>query len=38
MAVLAASKILGREVDAAAHRTLIERSLDEASSELGKQN
>lgn len=38
MAVLAASKILGKEVDANAHRALIERSLDEAGSELGKQN
>ena len=38
MAVLAASKILGREVDANTHRSLIERSLDEAGSELGKQN
>ena len=38
MAVLAASKILGREVDANTHRSLIERSIDEAGSELGKQN
>ena len=38
MAVLAASRILGREVDATAHRQLIERSLDEAGAELGKQN
>ena len=38
MAVLAAGKILGKEVDANAHRSLIERSLDEAGSELGKQN
>jgi len=38
MAVLAASKILGKEVDANTHRSLIERSLDEAGSELGKQN
>jgi F0F1-type ATP synthase membrane subunit b/b' len=38
MAVLAASKILGREVDANTHKALIERSLDEAGSELGKQN
>ncbi len=38
MAVLAASKILGKEVDANAHRALIERSLDEAGSELGKPN
>ena len=38
MAVLAAGKILGKEVDANAHRALIERSIDEAGSELGKQN
>jgi F-type H+-transporting ATPase subunit b len=38
MAVLAAARILGREVDATTHRALIERSLDEAGSELGKQN
>jgi len=38
MAVLAAGRILGKEVDAAAHRTLIERSLDEAGTELGKAN
>ena len=38
MAVLAASRILGREVDAKAHQALIERSLDEAGTELGKQN
>ena len=38
MAVLAAGRILGKEVDATAHRALIERSLDEAGSELGKQN
>ena len=36
MSVLAASKILGKEVDAKAHQALIERSLDEAGSELGK--
>jgi F-type H+-transporting ATPase subunit b len=36
MAVLAASKILGKEVDANAHRALIERSLDEAGGELGR--
>ena len=36
MAVLAASRILGKEVDATSHRALIERSLDEAGSELGK--
>ena len=38
MAVLAASRILGREVDAKAHQALIERSLDEAGAELGKAN
>jgi len=38
MAVLAASRILGREVDAKAHQALIERSLDEAGTELGKQS
>ena len=38
MAVLAASRILGKEVDAKAHQALIERSLDEAGTELGKQN
>jgi F-type H+-transporting ATPase subunit b len=38
MAVLAASRILGKEVDANAHKTLIERSLDEAGKDLGKLN
>jgi len=38
MAVLAASQILGREVDVNAHRALIERSLNEAGSELGRAN
>lgn len=38
MAVLAASRILGKEVDARAHQALIERSLDEAGTELGKSN
>lgn len=38
LAVLAASRILGKEVDAGAHKALIERSLDEAGTELGKQN
>ena len=38
MAVLAASRILGREVDAKTHQSLIERSLDEAGAELGKPN
>jgi F-type H+-transporting ATPase subunit b len=37
MVVLAASRILGREIDAEQHRALIERSLDEAGAEL-KQN
>jgi F-type H+-transporting ATPase subunit b len=36
MAVLAASRILGKEVDATSHRALIERSLDEAGTDLGK--
>src|SRR5258708_6064475 len=36
MAVLAASRILGKEVDAKTHQALIERSLDEAGPELGK--
>ena len=38
MAILAASRILGKEVDAKAHQALIERSLDEAGTELGKAN
>ena len=38
MAVLAAGRILGKEVDAKAHQALIERSLDEAGTELGKPN
>lgn len=38
MAVLAAGKILGKEVDATTHKALIERSLDEAGAELGKSN
>jgi len=38
MAVLAAGRILGKEVDANAHRALIERSLDEAGTELGRSN
>jgi F-type H+-transporting ATPase subunit b len=37
MVVLAASRILGREISPEQHRTLIERSLDEAGGEL-KQN
>jgi F-type H+-transporting ATPase subunit b len=38
IAVLAAGRILGREVDAAAHRALIERSLDEAGPQLERQS
>ena len=38
MAVLAASRILGKEVDAKTHQALIERSLDEAGGELGTRN
>ena len=38
MAVLAAGRILGKEVDAKTHQALIERSLDEAGAELGKRN
>ena len=37
MVVLAASRILGKEISAEQHRVLIERSLDEAGAEL-KQN
>ena len=37
MVVLAASRILGKEISADQHRALIERSLDEAGAEL-KQN
>lgn len=36
MVVLAASRVLGREVDAEQHRTLIERSLDEAGAQLAE--
>ena len=36
LAVLAAGRILGREVDATTHQALIERSLDEAGTELGR--
>lgn len=36
IAVLAASRILGKEVDAAAHKTLIDRALDEAGPQLGR--
>ena len=35
---IAAGRILGKEVDANTHRALIERSLDEAGSELGTQH
>ncbi len=34
MVVLAASRLLGREISAEAHRSLIERSLNEAGAEL----
>ena len=34
MVVLAASRVLGREVNAEQHRVLIERSLDEAAAQL----
>jgi F-type H+-transporting ATPase subunit b len=37
MVVLAASRVLGREVDAEQHRALIERSLDEAAAQLTDQ-
>jgi F-type H+-transporting ATPase subunit b len=37
MVVLAASRVLGREVDADQHRALIERSLDEAAGQLVDQ-
>lgn len=36
LAVLAAGRILGREVDANTHKALIERSLDEAGAEIGR--
>src|SRR5919204_3130709 len=36
MVVLAASRVLGREVDAAQHRTLIEGALDEAGAEIAE--
>jgi F-type H+-transporting ATPase subunit b len=36
MVVLAASRVLGREVDGEQHRALIERSLDEAGAELAE--
>ena len=34
MVVLAASRVLGREVDAQQHRELIDKSLDEAAAQL----
>ncbi len=37
MVVLAASRVLGRAVDAEQHRALIERSLDEAAAQLTEQ-
>jgi len=37
MVVLAASRVLGREVDAEQHRALIEQSLDEAAANLVEQ-
>ena len=37
MVVLAASRVLGREVDAEQHRALIERSLDEAAAHFVDQ-
>ena len=38
MVVLAASRVLGREVNAEQHRALIERSLDEAAAQLTEQS
>jgi F-type H+-transporting ATPase subunit b len=38
MVVLAASRVLSREVNAEQHRALIERSLDEASAQLTEQS
>ena len=38
LAIQAAGRILGKEVDANAHRALIEQSLDEAGRELGKRS
>ncbi len=38
MVIAAASRILGTEIDPAKHRGLIERSLDEAGTELGRKN
>ena len=36
MVVLAASRLLGREIDPERHRSLIEQSLSEAGAEIGK--
>lgn len=36
LAVLAASRILDREIDPAAHRALVERTLEETGPELGR--
>jgi F-type H+-transporting ATPase subunit b len=38
MVVLAASRVLGRELDPAKHRALIEQSLDEAAPQLTEQS
>jgi F-type H+-transporting ATPase subunit b len=38
MVVLAASRVLGRELDADKHRALIEQSLDEAAPQLSEQS
>ena len=38
LAVLAAGRVLGREIDANTHRALIERSLEEAGAELRRTN
>jgi F-type H+-transporting ATPase subunit b len=38
MVVLAASRVLGRELDAEKHRALIEQSLDEAAPQLSEQS
>jgi hypothetical protein len=37
MVVLAASRVLGREVNAEQHRELIERSLEEAGAQLSER-
>ncbi|MDP9265548.1 MAG: F0F1 ATP synthase subunit B [Chloroflexota bacterium] len=36
MVVAAASRVLGAEIDPAKHRTLIERSIDDAGTEMGR--